>query len=73
MPSTAPVPRALTVGEIARRHGVPIHRVQYLLRTRADIQPAARAGTTRVYGEADVDRIGEHLQAIEAARAGREM
>jgi len=67
---TPPTPTAPTVGEIARRLGVPLHRVDYVLRTRRDIHPIARAGSTRVYAETDVPRIAEHLDAI-ARRAGR--
>jgi DNA-binding transcriptional MerR regulator len=56
-----------TVGEIARRLGVPVHRVEYLIRFR-NIRPAGRAGNCRIYTEADVTQIATELQQIEARR-----
>ena len=56
-----------TVGEIARRLGVPIHRVEYVLRTR-DIAPLAMAGNARIYAESDVDRVASELHRIDADR-----
>jgi DNA-binding transcriptional MerR regulator len=60
---TTPMP---TVGEIARRLGVPIHRVLYVIRSRG-LRPACRAGNARVFSEADSAFI-EH----EIARMARE-
>ncbi len=65
MPATMRVP---TVGEIARRLGRPLHRVEYLIRARG-IQAASWAGNAKVYTEADVDLIAEELRRIDAARA----
>jgi DNA-binding transcriptional MerR regulator len=56
-----------TVGEIARRLDAPTHRIQYILRTRA-IRPSGIAGNSRVYTEADVERIATELRAIEHRR-----
>ena len=56
----SPVP---TVGEIARRLGVPVHRVEYVLRTRS-IVPSGRAGNLRLFTEADVERIRQELDRI---------
>ena len=53
----------LSVGEIARRHHVPLHRVLYVIRSR-DIQPAGKAGNARVFTVADSDRIGSELRRI---------
>ena len=57
----------LTVGEIAKRLGVPLHRVEYLIRAR-DLQPAAWAGGYRVFSEADLAYIGSQLKRIDAER-----
>ena len=56
-----------TVGEIASRLGVPIHRVEYVVRSR-DIEPAGRAGNARVFSEAAVDRIRSECHLIDADR-----
>jgi hypothetical protein len=58
-----------TVGEIARRLGKPLHRVEYILRTR-DIRPTGMAGNCRVYSDSDVDRIATELQHIDARKGG---
>jgi hypothetical protein len=67
MPSTTD--RAPTVGEIARRLGEPIHRIEYVLRTRA-IHPVAIAGNCRVYSEEDVERIAAELRHIDQRKDG---
>lgn len=54
------VPILLTVGEIAQRLGVPLHRVEYLIRSRG-ISPRSRAGQLRVFTEEDVLRLAEEL------------
>jgi DNA-binding transcriptional MerR regulator len=56
-----------TVGEIARRLSVPIHKVEYVIRARG-IVPVAWAGNARVFGEADVQRIASELRRIEDER-----
>lgn len=61
--------RMPTVGEIARRSRAPIHRVEYVIRSRR-IQPAGRAGNCRVFSEAAVDRIASELRRIDAERGG---
>jgi hypothetical protein len=58
-----------TVGEIARQLGEPIHRIEYVLRTR-DIRPSGVAGNCRVYAEEDVERIAAELQRIDARKDG---
>ncbi len=50
------VPVLLTVGEIAKRLDVSLHRVEYILRSRR-IQPAGRAGNARVFSEEDLTAI----------------
>jgi hypothetical protein len=61
----------LTVGEIARRLSQPVHRIEYVLRTRA-IEPTGRAGGCRVFSEADFGRIREVLAEIRSRKGGGE-
>ena len=63
---TCPIP---TVGEIARRLGVAVHRVEYVISARG-IRPHGRAGNARVFTESDVRRIASELRRIEAERSG---
>jgi hypothetical protein len=53
----------LTVGEIARRLGQPLHRVEYVIRTR-NIPPAGWAGHARVFHDADLMWIVSELARI---------
>jgi len=57
----------LTVGELARVLGVPIHKVQYVLRTRA-VKPSARVGNFRVFSQADAEYVASVLRRIDADR-----
>ena len=59
----------LTVGTIARRLNRPIHRVEYVIRSR-EIGPTGRAGNLRVYSEQAVETIAAELDRIDSARAG---
>ena len=52
--------RLLTLGIVAERAGVPIHRVQYFVRSR-NIQPTARAGNLRVFDPRVIDRVRREL------------
>lgn len=67
--TTTMAPAAPTVGEIARRLGEPLHRIEYVIRSR-QIQPAARAGNARIFTDADVDHIRSELRRIDEERAG---
>ncbi len=58
-----------TVGEIARRLAVSIHRIEYIIRTR-NIQPSGWAGNARIFTEVDVDRIASELRRIDAEKGG---
>jgi hypothetical protein len=58
-----------TVGEIARRLGEPIHRIEYVLRTR-NIRPSGLAGNCRVYPDKDVERIAAELQRVDSRKDG---
>ena len=62
------VPAAPTVGEIARRLGEPVHRIEYVIRAR-QIQPVSTAGNSRVFSDAQVDRIASELRRIDQERA----
>ncbi|MFH1924152.1 MAG: MerR family transcriptional regulator [Planctomycetota bacterium] len=62
--SAPPVP---TIGEIARRLGEPVHRVEYVIRSR-NIPPVATAGNARIFSEAAVDRIASELRRIDEER-----
>ena len=68
--STA-VPLVPTVGQIARRLKEPLHRIEYVIRTR-DIQPVSRAGNVRVFSDADVTYIASELRRIDSEREGIE-
>jgi hypothetical protein len=57
----------LTVGEIARRLGQPLHRVEYVIRSR-NIPPAGWAGHARVFHNADLMRIASELVRIDQER-----
>lgn len=63
------IPIVPTVGEIARRLGVPIHRVEYLLRARK-IQPSGWAGNSRVFTDGDVNYIAAELRRIDVEKGG---
>jgi DNA-binding transcriptional MerR regulator len=56
-------PDVPTVGSIAQQLGVPLHRVRYVIESRA-IEPSGWAGNARVFTDADVDRIRSELARI---------
>jgi hypothetical protein len=58
-----------TVGVIARRLNAPLHRIEYVIRSR-NIIPAGTAGNARVFTEADVSHIASELKRIESDRQG---
>jgi hypothetical protein len=53
----------LTVGEIARRLGREVHRVEYVIRSRR-LRPVGWAGHARVFSDADLQYIAAELQRI---------
>lgn len=63
-------PELLTAGKIAERLGVPLPRVQYILRTRPKIRPAARAGTIRLYRAKTLRQVWAELDGIAARQKG---
>jgi hypothetical protein len=56
-----------TIGEIARRLGQPIHRIEYVIRTRR-IRPCGWAGNARVFPEDAVGVIASELEGIAKAK-----
>ena len=58
---------ALTVGELARRLGEPVHRVEYIIRARG-LKPASWAGNARIFLEADLAYIASELRRIREER-----
>ncbi|NLX23865.1 MAG: hypothetical protein GXY55_19605 [Phycisphaerae bacterium] len=66
MVTTTPILR--TPGVIARELGEPLHRVQYVLRTRKGITPSARAGKLRLYDRQAVSLIREALREIDSRK-----
>ena len=58
---------ALTVGEIARRRNVPVHKVEYIVRSRR-IRPAYRAGNAFIFSESDAQFIASELRRIDESR-----
>ncbi len=53
-----------TVGEIAKRIGQPIYRVQHIIRSR-QIQHVLRVGVFRLFDEEAVSRIATEIQSVD--------
>jgi hypothetical protein len=70
--ASASAPRLITPGVIAGELRVPLHRVLHVLATRQHIQPAARAGTLRLYDRQAVAMVRHELNAIAARRCRRQ-
>ena len=60
---------AITIGEIARRLNVPIHRVEYTVRSR-NIQPISTAGNLRIFDVAAIDHVAAILLEMDKKREG---
>jgi hypothetical protein len=65
---SATLARLITIGEIARRTGKDIHKIEYIIKTRG-IRPLGLAGAARVYDEAAVEQVADELRRIGARRA----
>lgn len=63
MPTTEP--QLNTVGVIAEKLSVPLHRVLYVLKTKSDINPVARVGRTRVYDRSAIEKIRAELESMD--------
>jgi hypothetical protein len=57
-----------TIGEIARRLGQPIHRIEYVIRARG-IRPCGWAGNARVFPEGAIGVIAAELERIADLRS----
>jgi hypothetical protein len=57
-----------TVGVIARRLDEPIHRIEYVIRSR-QISRVSIAGNSRVFSEQQVEMIANELRRMEQERA----
>lgn len=51
----------LTVGEIARRLAEPLHRIEYIIRSRG-VAPRGWAGHARVFAPSDLQRIATEFR-----------
>ncbi len=58
-----------TIGEIARRLSEPVHRIEYVIRSRR-IRPSGLAGVARVFTDRDVERIASELRRIDEEKGG---
>jgi hypothetical protein len=58
------ISQILTLGELVRRIGCPIHRVNYIIRSR-NIRPAQRAGRARIFSEKDAAFIQDEIRRID--------
>jgi DNA-binding transcriptional MerR regulator len=59
--------KLLTVGDLVKLTGLPIHKVEYLLSSR-NITPTQRAGRFRLYGPDTVERIKCEVQKMSGAQ-----
>lgn len=66
--STSTTPRLRTPGVLAELLNVPLHRVEYILRTRPHIRAAARAGRLRLYDNHALALLRHELNSIDARR-----
>jgi hypothetical protein len=64
-------PTMATIGEIARRLGEPVHRIEYVIRAR-HIRPTGWAGNARVFPDEAVEAIAMELQRIDAAKSPKQ-
>ncbi len=63
-------PQLLTVREVARALGVPIHRATYAIET-YDIEPTQRAGIIRLYDPQKLETIRFAVRRIAARGVSR--
>lgn len=69
MPEKAP--RLVTIGVIAEELGVPVDRVNRVLRTRSHIRPRAYAGNVRLFDNDAIAQVRYEINRIDARRSGR--
>jgi hypothetical protein len=61
-----PIPKLRTPGVLAAELKVPLHRVQYILRTRPHIRAAANAGRLRLYDRDALELLRHELAQIDS-------
>ena len=66
---TESVPKLATIGEIGKLLNVPPRRIEYVLRSRPQIQPRATAAGARCFDDDAIAQIRHELNAIDARRA----
>ena len=64
------VPQLATIGEVAKLLHVPLHRIEYILRSRPHIRPSATAGGIRCFNDDSVAQIRHELNSMDARRRG---
>ncbi len=64
---STPTIELATVGAIAQRLNEPLHRIEYVIRSRR-IEPVARAGNARIFSETQIQHIESELTRIDADR-----
>ena len=67
---TKSVPKLATIGEVAKMLNAPIHRVEYILRSRPHIRPRATAAGARCFDDEAVAQVRHELTSIDARQAG---
>lgn len=65
-------PRLATIGEVANILNAPLHRIEYIVRTRPHVKPRAIAAGARCFDDRAIALIRHELNAIDARRAGGE-
>ena len=68
MQTTRP-PELNTLGKVAQHLQVPVHRVQYIVRSRPHLRPAATAGRLRLFDDKTIEQIAKELQSIDSRGA----
>ena len=68
MQTTRP-PELNTLGKVAQHLQVPVHRVQYIVRSRPHLRPAATAGRLRLFDDKTIEQIAKELQTIDSKGA----
>lgn len=58
----------MTIGTVAEKLNVPVHRINYLLRTRPHIHPPAVAARTRLFDNQCLAQLRYELNRMEARR-----
>ena len=63
------IPKLITLGVIAERLGVPLHRIRHVLATRPHIKPTAVAGNLRLFDSQAVAQVRYEITLSDARRA----